>query len=58
MGFVEEWVPWKEPINFEIERSHLKIYVQTRPSVRAGGTGGYPPVNFEQRVASNRPEIK
>ena len=28
-----------------------------RPLVRAGGTGGMPPVNFEQRVASTRPEI-
>ena len=25
--------------------------------VRAGGTGGMPPVNFEQRVASTHPEI-
>ena len=35
-----------------------KILAFYRPSVRAGGTGGNPPVNFEQRVASTRPEIR
>ena len=29
----------------------------SRPLVKAGGTGGMPPVNFEQLVASTRPEI-
>ena len=33
----------------------LNIY---RPSVRAGGMGGMPPVNFWQRVAATRPEIQ
>ena len=39
---------------------HCTVISKTiiRPSVRAGGTGGNPPVNFEQRVASTRPEIR
>ena len=29
-----------------------------RPSVRAGGTGGLPPVDLEQRVAATRPDLQ
>ena len=36
----------------------LHTHTLIRPSVRGGGTGGNPPVNFEQRVASTRPEIR
>ena len=29
-----------------------------RASVRAGGTGGLPPVDLEQRVAATRPDLQ
>ena len=39
------------------QSNDIKYSNITRPLVRAGGTGGMPPVNFEQLVASTRPEI-
>ena len=37
----------------------VKIYKENlgRASVRAGGTGGLPPIDLEQRVAATRPDL-
>ena len=53
---------WKleENIQFSINQKPLDKIVKKffRASVRAGGTGGLPPVDLEQRVAATRPDLQ
>ena len=50
------------PIYLEQEAQRLGltfiVIFPSRASVRAGGTGGLPPVDLEQRVAATRPDLQ